>query len=246
MATIAEIREAAEADLASFIKLIAPKQVLGSVHEDICSWWNRADSKSHQVLLMPRDHGKSRLIAYRCAWHITRNPDCRILYISATANLAEKQLKFIKDILTSNQYRRYWPEMVHPDEGKREKWTNTEISVDHPKRKDEAIRDPTVFTGGLTTSLTGLHCDIAVMDDVVVFENAYTELGRDAVSTQYSLLTSIMGTDERAWVVGTRYHPKDLYSELLAASEDVYNDDGEIVDQNPIYEKFERAVEDRG
>ena len=89
------IREAAEADLATFIKLVAPKQVLGAVHEEICGWWSRDGAQSHQILLMPRDHGKSRLIAYRVAHHITRFPDCRILYISATANLAEKQLKFI-------------------------------------------------------------------------------------------------------------------------------------------------------
>jgi phage terminase large subunit-like protein len=240
------IRQAAEADLETFIRLVQPKQVLGSVHTEICGWWTRQDAKSHQILLMPRDHGKSRLIAYRVAWHITKHPDCRILYISATANLAEKQLKFIKDILTSSIYRRYWPEMINEREGDRERWTQTEIAVDHPKRKEEAVRDPTIFTGGLTTSLTGLHCDIAVMDDVVVFENAYTELGRDAVSTQYSLLTSIMGTNERAWVVGTRYHPKDLYSELLGAAEDIYDKDFEIIGSEPIYEVFERAVEDRG
>ena len=139
------IREAAEADLATFIRLIAPKNVMGSVHEELCAWWTREDASSHQIVMLPRDHGKSRYIGFRAAWHITKHPDCRILYVSATANLAEKQLKFIKDILTSDIHRRYWPEMVHPEEGKRERWTVTEISVDHPLRKEEGIRDPTVF-----------------------------------------------------------------------------------------------------
>jgi len=241
-----EIREAAEADLETFIRLIAPKQVLGQVHVDICRWWTRQDRKSHQLLLMPRDHGKSRLIAFRTVWYLTRNPDARILYISATSNLAEKQLKFMKDILTSSIYRRYWPEMVHPEEGKREKWTNSEISVDHPKRKAEGIRDPSIFTGGLTTSLTGLHCDVAVLDDVVVYENAYTEEGREKVEGQYSLLSSIEGADADEWVCGTRYHPKDLYSKLQAMREEIFDDDGEIVDEEPIYEVFERQVEDAG
>jgi hypothetical protein len=238
------IREAAEADLETFITLIAPKQVLGSVHKEIAAWWTRHDAKSHQILLMPRDHGKSRMIAFRVAWEITRQPDIRILYISATANLAEKQLKFIKDILTSPIYRRYWPEMVKEREGERERWTMDEISVDHPKRKEEAVRDPTIITGGLTRSLTGMHCDVAVMDDVVVFENAYTELGREQVATQYSLLTSIMGTDERCWVVGTRYHPKDLYSHLMEMEEPTYDEEGNENGVEPIYETFERVVED--
>jgi phage terminase large subunit-like protein len=122
----------------------------------------------------------------------------------------------------------------------------TEISLDHPLRKEEHIRDPSVFTGGLTTSLTGLHCDIAVLDDVVVYENAYTQEGRDRVKSQYSLLSSIEGADAREWVVGTRYHPKDLYSELLSMEEDIYSNASEVIGSEPIYEVFERAVEDIG
>lgn len=241
-----QMREAAEADLSSFIKLIAPKNVMGSVHEELCSWWTRSEAKSHQIVLLPRDHGKSRYVAYRVAWHITKNPDCRILYISATANLAEKQLKFVKDILTHPKYTKYWPEMVHQDEGKREKWTNSEISVDHPKRKEEGVRDPTVFTGGLTTSLTGLHCDVAVLDDVVVYENAYTEEGRTKVKSQYSLLSSIEGGDAQEWVVGTRYHPLDLYGEMLQMEEEIYDKEGNVIETEPVYEIFERQVEDEG
>ncbi len=243
---IDQIREAAEADLANFIRLVHPQRVLGAVHEEVIRWWNREDAKSHQLLLLPRDHGKSAMVAYRVAWELTRNPHYRILYISSTANLAEKQLGFIKGILTSSIYRRFWPEMVNPEESKREKWTNSEISVDHPKRKDEAIRDPSIFTAGLTTGITGMHCDIAVLDDVVVKENAYTEDGREKVRSQYSLLASIEGSDSREWIVGTRYHPKDLYNDLREMEYEEYNDDGEVVAKTAVYETFERQVEDQG
>jgi len=246
LATLEQIRQAAESDLVTFIKLVAPEQVLGQCHEDVCNWWTREDHKSHQLLLFPRDHGKSRLIAYRVAWELTKNPTLRILYISATANLAEKQLGFIKGILTSDIYRRYWPEHVHADEGKRTRWTNSEIMLDHPLRRKENVRDPSVFTGGLTTSLTGLHCDIAVLDDVVVYENAYTGEGRNKVKSQYSLLSSIEGAEAKEWVVGTRYHPADLYNDLLQMVEDQYDDRGEKVGEDNIYEIFEKPVEDRG
>lgn len=246
MATLEQIKLAAESDLVTFIKLVAPEQVLGQCHEDVCNWWTRPDSKSHQLLLFPRDHGKSRLIAYRVAWELTKNPTLRILYISATANLAEKQLGFIKGILTSETYRRYWPDHVNADEGKRTRWTNSEIALDHPLRKKENVRDPSVFTGGLTTSLTGMHCDIAVLDDVVVYENAYTGEGRNKVKSQYSLLSSIEGADAKEWVVGTRYHPADLYNDLLQMTEDVFSKDGDKIGEENIYEIFERPVEDRG
>ena len=241
-----QIKLAAEQDLVTFIKLVAPEQVLGQCHEDVCNWWTRPDFKSHQLLLFPRDHGKSRLIAYRVAWELTKDPTLRILYISATANLAEKQLGFIKGILTSDIYRRYWPQHVHADEGKRSRWTTSEIALDHPLRKKENVRDPSIFTGGLTTSLTGMHCDIAVLDDVVVYENAYTGEGRNKVKSQYSLLSSIEGANAKEWVVGTRYHPADLYNDLMQMTEDLYNADGDKVSEDNIYEVFERAVEDMG
>jgi len=241
---IDEIRSLAEADLLTFIRLVHPHRLLGAVHEELISWWTRSDAKSHQLVLLPRDHGKSAMVAYRVAWEITRNPAVRVLYISSTANLAEKQLKFIKDILTSRIYRRYWPEMVNEDEGKREKWTNSEISVDHPKRRAETVRDPTIFTAGLTTGIVGMHCDIAVLDDVVVGDNANTIEGRDKVKTQYSFLSSIEGTGAREWVVGTRYNPADLYNDLLEMEISDYDDNGEIIETIKLYEIFEKVLED--
>jgi len=241
---IDQVRAKAEADLETFIRLVHPQRHLGKIHSDLVKWMTRKDAKSHLMVLLPRDHGKSAFAAYWVAWQITKNPTIRVLYISSTANLAEKQLGFIKGILTSPIYRKYWPEMVNQEEGKREKWTNTEIAVDHPLRVKEAVRDPTVFTGGLTTSLTGLHCDIAVLDDVVVQENAYSEEGRGKVRSQYSLLSSIEGAEALELVVGTRYHPKDLYSELLAKQVEEFSDDGDVVESDKLYEVFERVTED--
>ena len=246
MATIEEIKAAAEADLSVFIHLVSPLSVMGAVHDDLCRWMTREEGKQQQLILLPRDHQKSRMVAFRVAWWLTKHPDHRVLYISATANLAEKQLKFIKDIFTSKIYMRYWPEMVNLEEAKRERWTNNEISLDHPLRKSEGVRDPSIFTAGLTTSITGLHCDVTVLDDVVVPENAYTREGREKVKSQYSLLASIQGADAQEWVVGTRYHPKDLYNDLLGMQEEIYDKDGEVTDYEPIYEKFERQVEDIG
>jgi phage terminase large subunit-like protein len=206
----------------------------------------RSEAKDHQLALLPRDHAKSTIIAYRAAWEVVKDPSIRILYISSTANLAEKQLGLIKQIISSPVVRRYWPDLVELEEGKREKWTQSEVSVDHPRRAEEGIRDPTVFTGGLTTSLTGMHCDIAILDDVVVQENAYTEEGREKVRSQYSLLASIEGAGAKEWVVGTRYHPLDLYGELVTMEEETYDTEGNVTDARPVYEVYQKVVEDHG
>jgi hypothetical protein len=67
----------------------------------------------------------------------------------------------------------------------------------------------------LLANIVGMHCDIAVLDDVVVTSNAYTDDGRERVKDQYSLLSSIETVNAQEWVVGTRYHPLDLYSNLV-------------------------------
>src|SRR6266446_5830426 len=107
-----ERKKLAESSLEEFISVIHPKRLLGNIHREILQWWTRQDAQQHQLLLLPREHMKSTLIAYRVAWELTKDPTLRVLFISSTSNLATKQLKFIKDILTSDTYRIYWPDMV--------------------------------------------------------------------------------------------------------------------------------------
>lgn len=238
------VREAAEADLLTFIKLVAPQRLLGAIHEEFIAWMTRPDAMDNQLVLLPRDHQKSAMIAYRVVWWLTKHPDVTVLYVSATAGLAEKQLKFIKDVLTSDIYRHYWPEMVNVNENYRERWAVDEISVDHPKRKAEGVRDPSVKAVGLTANITGFHCNIAVLDDIVVPTNAYTELGREQTKALYSQLSSVETTGAKEWAIGTRYHPADIYKDMIDMVE-IFERDGEDVER-PVYEVFQRQVETNG
>jgi hypothetical protein len=240
------VRDKAEKDLVSFIKLLAPHLVLGGIHIELIQWITRQEANKNLLVLLPRGHLKSKLAAYWAAWKITRQPEVTILYVSATADLAEKQLYQIKQILDNPIYRRYWPEMIGVDEGKREKWAVAEISVDHPKRKYEGIRDATCKAVGLTANTTGFHADIVVLDDVVVPGNAYTEEGRDKVASAYSQLASIENPGALELVVGTRYHPKDIYDTLINMKETIYNSDGDIEEEDEVYELFQRVVETDG
>jgi len=91
-----------------FISLVQPKRWLGSIHREILQWWDSTEAKNHLLLLLPRDHMKSALAALLVVLELTRDPTLKVLYISSTSNLATKQLKFMKDILTSDVYRMYW------------------------------------------------------------------------------------------------------------------------------------------
>lgn len=241
-----ETRQRCEIDFIFYINTVAPKRMLGSIHIDVCKWLSASNACNYQLLLLPRDHMKSALAAFWATWQIVRNPAVRILYISATALLATKQLKFMKDILTSTNFRLLWPEMINEDEAKREKWTEKEICVDDPRRAAESIRDATIFSAGLTTNIVGLHCDIQIWDDGVTAANAYTEEGRLKVKEAYSYMSSVQGTNPRVLIVGTRYHPKDLYPSIQEMTVDEYDEAGEIVSRRPLYDVKEYPVESIG
>lgn len=242
-----EIRDAAEADLLVFIRLLAPHLLLGKCHEELLSWWQSGSRKHNCLILLPRGHLKSRLIAYKTAWELTRDPTSTILYVSATTDLAEKQLGLIKRILTSNTYKKYWPEMLNDDEGKRETWTMSEIAVDHPLRKREGIRDPSIKTAGLTTNITGFHATNVKLDDIVVPNNAYTEDGRAKVASQISQIASIKEPDSIMDCVGTRYHPKDQYELFMRQSYKIYNaESGEEEAEDFVWDSYMRVVETDG
>lgn len=252
--TIKEVKEMAESDLFFYAQLVNPGYVYGSVHQEIYSWMqnytlfqgNDENLSSNKLIMLPRAHLKSHMVATWCSWMIIRHPEITILYISATADLAEQQLYDVKNILESKKFQRYWPNYINPESGKREKWTSNRIIIDHPLRKSEGIRDATVSTAGLTTNTTGWHADIVVADDLVVPENAYTEDGRELVSRKSSQFTSIRNTGGFTMACGTRYHPSDIYSVWKDQSYEVFNDDGIMVDKKLVWEMKEFAVEEDG
>lgn len=241
----AAIREAAESNVLTFVKLVAPYMHLGAVHEELLLWATRQDGLDNKLILMPRDHLKSKMAAFIAAWWLTKDPTETILYVSSTASLAEKQLGQIKGILESDVYRRYWPDMINIEEGKRTRWNTEEIIVDHPLRKAEGIADPSIKAIGITGSVTGFHASKVVLDDLVTPQNAYTEEGREKVSSLYSQLASIEGATAQELVVGTRYHPKDLYNDLILMKEVFFAENGDE-EEILVYEVFQRVVETEG
>lgn len=245
-----EVREAAENDLFFFAQLVNPGYVYGSIHKEIFRWlqdynlFGKGHSQTNNKLVMlPRAHLKSHMVATWCAWIVTRHPEVTILYVSATAELAISQLYDIKNILSNNIYRKYWPEYIHPDVGKREQWNNNSIMIDHPTRKKEGVRDATIKVAGLTTNTTGWHADIICADDLVVPENAYTEDGRNSVSKKASQFTSIRNVGGFTIACGTRYHPNDVYSVWKDQEAENYDDEGAIVGKSKIWDIDEHAVE---
>lgn len=248
------IRRQAKEDLYYFARLVNPNYVYGDIHKQTFRWLGEYrlykdssdEDANNKLLMFPRAHLKSHMVAVTVAWLITRHPEITVLYLSATSGLAEMQLYAIKAILTSDVYMRYFPEYVNPEDGKRAKWTESKIIVDHPARLEEGVRDATVITAGLTTNTTGWHADVIVSDDIVVPENAYTEEQRHAVKKKVSQFTSIRNPGGFTLACGTRYHPSDIYGTWKKQTYSVYDEEGMFVEERPVWEIEEQVVEKDG
>lgn len=250
---VKQVREVMLSDLYFFAKVVNPGYMYGSVHKEIYEWLQEYDLygqgaslTSNKLIMLPRAHLKSHIVATWCAWIVARHPEVTILYTSATAELAITQLYDIKNLLEGEKFQKYFPEYIKPDVGRREKWSATKIIIDHPKRKQEGIRDATIATAGLTTNTTGWHADVVVGDDLVVPDNAYTEDGRDRVSKTVSQFTSIRNAGGFTLACGTRYHPADIYGEWKETMYEDYDDKGEFLGKLPVWEIKEYVVEDEG
>ncbi len=245
-----ERRELCLQDLRVFAQTMNPQYAYGDIHMEVFKWmmdyqlFGQGDElTSNKLVMLPRAHLKSHMVATWSAWIIARHPEITILYLSATSGLAETQLFAIKNLLKSEAFQHFFPEYIHPQEGKREMWNNSGICIDHKARSEEGVRDPTIATAGLTTNTTGWHADIVVPDDIVVPENAYTEEGRNTVSKKSSQLTSIRNAGGFTLACGTRYHPADIYDTWRHQEYSIYDENDAFVSKELVWDILEREVE---
>jgi phage terminase large subunit-like protein len=92
-------------------------------------------------------------------------------------------------------------------------WNDGEIII-----KDRTIRakEPTIKCLGYTGALASKHFTDIYCDDLVDEENSKTETQRTKLKTWfYKVLDPTLNPDGDMNVVGTRYHPEDLYGELI-------------------------------
>lgn len=235
------LRDLAMADLRGFVGLVAPHLHLGHAHHDLLKFLMLPDER--QLVIWPRGHLKSTILAYVAAWHIIKQPEITIVYLSATADLAEKQTGLIKTIIDSPIVHKYWPELLQEEEGKRDLWRTSEFNVGHWKRKEEVIRDPTLKAAGVSGNITGFHAELICLDDLVTGDNSETKTARDEVKGKYSYLSSILNTGGMIKSVGTRYHQDDLYNDMIGMTNEVYDDEGNVIEEVQSYNVTQEVVE---
>ena len=239
-----QVIDLCEVSFFAFLRLVNPQYEYGDIHAELCDWIQAGDAQ-RKLALLPRGHLKSHLAAGYASWRITFRPWITIVYLSAGEDLAKDQIYAIKNMMTNDVYRTYWPEMFHADEGQREQWSAFSFNVDHPERKRRGVRDHTIIVKTVKSNAIGLHCDLLIADDVVIPDFADTAVGRAEVNRRLAQFVSILNPRGEILAVGTRYHPDDLYQSFIDSDYKVWDAErGEFTGTAKLWKTFIWEVED--
>lgn len=182
------------------------KRELQGLHMKIIA---QQSSYMNTLHLAPRGFGKSTVgdVDF-CITKILRDGNIRIMIGSKTQTQAEAFLKEIRTHFEMNDdLIRVFGDL------KGSKWTDKEFVVN---TRTTIKKEATVTALGASGAVVSKHFDIIIGDDLVGFENARTETQRTKLREWfYSSLAPTLEPHGEMHLLGTRYHPLDLYQDFI-------------------------------
>jgi predicted phage terminase large subunit-like protein len=167
------------------------------------------DSLGNTLIIAPPDHAKTVVCGVMYpAWYVGNHPSRHVLYISASASLAEKQSVAVRDTIAHNpRYRALFPDVL-PNKAKA--WGQYQWIVQRP---DVGDKDATFKAAGVGGDVIGRRCDLLILDDVNDEENVATDLQRQKVMNWVATTAmSRVVPGGRTICIMTRWHEEDLAS----------------------------------
>ena len=177
------------------------------------------DNVHIRMIQMPRETGKSTLITQGLAIQkACANPDTSILLVNENISTANAFLTSIKRQFESNEYlRALFPEVI-PEDFKQTRWSEMAATL----KRGTHRKEPTFFTVGVEGTVTGMHPDTIICDDMIsreAMENAragnWTIM--EKVNRWVHQLMPIVNKGADFWeliVIGTRWWRGDSYEHI--------------------------------
>lgn len=204
-------------------------EYLRPFHKTGLEWVNRKGGKRFKLLLWPRGHLKSSIFTQGETVRLSLlNPNSRHLINSSTVDpIGHSFLKAIKGHFADPRIVSDYGDLLpNPRSGKI--YRNNEDELTLLSRTDNTIKEPTVTVSGLDRTKTSQHYDRIVHDDLVVRENVGNPEMMDKVWKVWQDSLDLLEPDGTMLVIGTRWHPLDLYGRIIADHVDKRCFDGEM------------------
>jgi hypothetical protein len=151
-----------------------------------------------------RGVGKSWITSAFVCWLLLRNPQLKILVVSASKERADAFSIFVKRLISEI------PMLQHlaPQAGQRDSVIAFDVG---PATPDHS---PSVKSVGITGQITGSRADVLIADDVEVPNNSSTQMMRDKLSEAVKEFDAILKPGGRIIYLGTPQTEMSLYNQL--------------------------------
>lgn len=151
-----------------------------------------------------RGVAKSYLTCAYAVWQLWKNPQIKVLVVSASKDRADANAVFIKRIITLLPFLK---DLLPTD-----KQRNTQNVFD----VGLAVPDisPSVKSVGITGQITGSRADLLIADDVEIPNNSATQVQRDKLNESVKEFDSILKPGGQILYLGTPQSEMSLYNEL--------------------------------
>lgn len=156
------------------------------------------------ILMGFRGVAKSFITCAFVVWSLWRNPQHKIMIVSANKERADANAVFIKKIIDTVPFL----ENMKAREGQR----NTQNLFDIGEAKPD--HSPSVKSVGIKGQLTGSRADIIVSDDVEVPSNSFTQVLRDQLFELVKEFDAVIKPNGTIIYLGTPQNEMSLYNEL--------------------------------
>ena len=185
-------------------------------HERGLDFVNRVGGKRKKLILWPRGHLKSTIFTQgEATRRAIARPDIRILINSSTYETGKTFLNAIKGHFLNPDLIAHYGELL-PNNRSGKAYRNNESELTLLTRRNLTLKEPTFTASGLDKTKTSQHYDLIIHDDLVCRENvgSYDMMDRTWRVWQDSL--DLLEPDGEMWIIGTRWHPLDLYGRILS------------------------------
>lgn len=174
---------------------------------DIADYMHKSSNKA--MVQAQRGEAKSTLAALFAVWNLVRNPNTRVLVVSAGARQASDVARSIVRLLQQ------WNLLcwLRADKNAGDRTSTEAYDVHYSLRRVE--KSASVSCMGITANLQGARADLLIPDDVESQKNALTQVQRQ----QLALLTkefSAICTHGKILYLGTPQSKDSIYKELAS------------------------------
>jgi hypothetical protein len=234
-AFIRRLKRRCEGDLHVFGKAIMGRDYLTkTLHLPICHFLQEVPP-FRKMLLLPRDHAKTSIVAHCLPPHILIQPadrniyfpkinfagcENRILLAGETEKMAAKNLAVVQSVFEGNQlFRAFWPHVTYEKpRSQSKKWNMTDMIVP----REIAWPDSTVRAVGVGGAITGARPTVLIKDDLISIEAAASEVVMQTAIDWHIASRALMEEYEKdtemealEFIIGTRWAVYDLYQYIL-------------------------------